>query len=240
MRLRVAILMAFVFVLAAPAAHAGTVSLQHAESCECDEEGGTQQTTYALRWSGDPGEANNATVSFANGVLHLADTTATVNPGTGCVSAGPNEATCAAPVTCASGNDITCSFLFELTLDGSDGDDVLSAGAMPGSGAVAGLDTQSVTLELDGGNGNDTLNGSDQDDVMKGGAGSDTLLGNAGADVIAGDGLPVGADGESPPDAPAAPDLIDGGADNDTLSYANRAEPVFVDLRASGPAGEAG
>ena len=115
-------------LVVAPAAHAGTVTLTTTQSCECDEFGGVQQDVYELRWSGDPGEANTATVSWSADAFHLTDTTAPVTPGPGCVASGLGEATCRAPAACQAIYPYDCAYEFNVILDGGDGDDVLGAG----------------------------------------------------------------------------------------------------------------
>lgn len=89
-----------------------------------------------------------------------------------------------------------------LTLNGDDGNDVLSA---------AGARLGNVVLSLNGGNGFDTIagtadgdsiNGGDGDDSIDGGTGNDTLTGGLGDDALNGDG---------------GDDSIDGGEGNDTL-----------------------
>lgn len=80
-----------------------------------------------------------------------------------------------------------------LDVNGHGGNDVMIA-----SSGLAGL----ISLDLDGGEGNDLLIGGDGADVLRGGAGNDTLLSNRGNDILlAGDGN----------------DFMNGGADTDFL-----------------------
>ena len=65
-----------------------------------------------------------------------------------------------------------------LDVNGQGGSDVMVGGV-----GLNGL----VTLDLDGGEGNDLLIGGDSSDVLRGGAGSDTLLGGQGDDVVLGE-----------------------------------------------------
>jgi hypothetical protein len=235
------VLVALSFLTIAPAARAGTVSLTTTEHCECDYElGGTQYTTYELRWTGGPGEANTATVNWSRGAFHLRDATAPLTAGKGCTATGSGEASCTAPTDCvanAAGED--CVWVFDVRFDGADGDDTLAAGPLTAVIAAAQANQQQIRVELDGGHGNDTLNGSFEDDILRGGGGADTLRGGAGADVLAGDGVPSAPTGRLQPDAPPADDVIDGGPGVDTVSYAGRSEPVTVDL-AAGSGGGAG
>src|SRR5439155_24402332 len=68
--------------------------------------------------------------------------------------------------------------VLNLTLNGSDGNDVINAGATLASAPTA--------MSLNGNGGNDTLIGGGDDDTMDGGAGDDTFIGNGGTDAIGG------------------------------------------------------
>jgi hypothetical protein len=87
-----------------------------------------------------------------------------------------------------------------------------------------------VHLRADGGPGDDVLVGGAIGDELDGGGGLDDLQGGPGADTL--------TDG----DTSAAPDSdrLDGGDGTDTVSYANRTQPVFVALSYSRDAGERG
>lgn len=67
-------------------------------------------------------------------------------------------------------------------------------------------------LDLEGGNGEDTLTGEAGDDTISGGNGKDELFGLAGNDIISGDN---------------GPDLLNGGLGNDTLTGGNGPD-IFV------------
>ena len=87
----------------------------------------------------------------------------------------------------------------------NDGDDVAS-------GAI-GLAALGISLDLDGGTGNDLLIGGDGVDTLRGGSGNDTLIGSRGNDVKLGeDGndLLIWNNGDGS-------DLMEGGADDDTV-----------------------
>ncbi len=91
-----------------------------------------------------------------------------------------------------------------LDVNGQGGSDVII-----GSVGLNGL----ISLDLDGGEGNDLLIGGDGVDVLRGGAGNDTLLGNRGNDVVLGqDGndLLIVNNGDGS-------DFLEGGADIDTV-----------------------
>ncbi len=80
----------------------------------------------------------------------------------------------------------------DLDVNGQGGNDMVE-----GSVGLMGL----IALDLDGGEGNDTLSGGDGDDTLRGGAGNDTLSGGLGDDIL------LGEDGA---------DICDGGSGNDT------------------------
>ena len=67
-------------------------------------------------------------------------------------------------------------------------------------------ETLDEPLDLDGGNGKDTLIGGNNDDTLDGGNGRDLLSGNGGNDIL------TGGNGK---------DILDGGAGNDTLTGDN-------------------
>ncbi|MGQ0799803.1 MAG: CHRD domain-containing protein [Pseudomarimonas sp.] len=66
-----------------------------------------------------------------------------------------------------------------LEVNGNGGDDIINAVALP-----AGL----ISLELQGGDGLDTITGSAGNDSLRGGPGNDTLVGFLGADQVLGEG----------------------------------------------------
>ena len=91
-----------------------------------------------------------------------------------------------------------------LDVNGQGGDDVIA-----GSVGLNGL----ISLDLDGGEGNDLLIGGDGVDTLRGGAGNDTLIGGKGNDVQLGergDDLFVWNNGDGS-------DLMEGGDDRDTV-----------------------
>ncbi len=120
------------------------------------------------------------------------------------------------------------------------GDDTVDAGA--GNDTVyggAGDDT------IDGGAGNDTLYGDGDDDTISGGAGNDTIFGNDGDDEIeGGDGNNIAFGGAGSGDInmgdgddfigtsgdDGSDDDYDGGAGNDTVSFATDVEGVTVNM----------
>ena len=94
----------------------------------------------------------------------------------------------------------------KLDVNGQGGDDTFTAGPL-------GLAVTGVALDVDGGDGNDTITGGDGADVLSGGAGNDTITGFKGNDTVSGgDGNDVliwnNGDGS---------DAMDGGAGSDTV-----------------------
>lgn len=91
-----------------------------------------------------------------------------------------------------------------LDVNGQGGSDVII-----GAVGLANL----ISLDFDGGEGNDLLIGGDGIDVLRGGAGNDTMLGNRGNDIVlgeAGDDLLILNDGDGS-------DFLEGGDGDDTL-----------------------
>jgi uncharacterized delta-60 repeat protein len=89
------------------------------------------------------------------------------------------------------------------TITGTKGADTINGGA--GNDVLAGFTGNDT---LNGGAGNDTVDGGDGNDLIVGGAGPDSLQGGAGADTFRVTGTELTGD------------VIDGGADNDTLQFA--------------------
>ena len=90
-----------------------------------------------------------------------------------------------------------------LDVNGQGGSDVII-----GAVGLNGL----ISLDFDGGEGNDLLIGGDGADVLRGGAGNDTLLGNRGNDIVLGqngDDLLIVNNGDGS-------DFLEGGDGNDT------------------------
>jgi Ca2+-binding RTX toxin-like protein len=89
--------------------------------------------------------------------------------------------------------------------------------------------TSLLTIEVNAGGGNDTINGSEFGEVLYGGGGNDTIIGNGGSDVIRGgagnDVIRAGTGNDQVYGGPgndklfggAGDDKLFGGAGNDTL-----------------------
>jgi Ca2+-binding RTX toxin-like protein len=120
--------------------------------------------------------------------------------------------------------DITRQSVRNVTLDGADGNDVVSGGGGAGTG-----EPQEFAITLQGGAG---------DDALSGGRGNDTLSGGVGIDdEHAGDGDDTFNEGAEPNGA----DSLDGGAGTDEVNYENRTVSIAVsldDVADDGAAGE--
>jgi Ca2+-binding RTX toxin-like protein len=145
--------------LAAPAAHAGTITAS-----------GSTVTYRAAA-----GEANRITVTGSTGSVTVRDAGASV---TGCTAVTANEARCDgafrhASLSIGDGADRARVTGIAATITGGAGADSLTGGARD--------DT------LTGSAGNDVLAGGAGEDLLLGDAGNDRLLGGAGRDELDGD-----------------------------------------------------
>ena len=98
-----------------------------------------------------------------------------------------------------------------LSLNGDDGNDILSA---------AGAQLGNVVLTLNGGNGADTITGTAHGDSINGGDGNDSLNGDMGNDTLTGglgDDVLNGNDGNDSIDGGEGNDTLNGGAGNDLI-----------------------
>jgi len=104
---------------------------------------------------------------------------------------------------------------FTYTHDGSETDSDSFAYTL--DDGAGGTDTATVNLtvnlELDGGNGKDTLIGGLGADILDGGNGKDTLIGGLGADIL------DGGNGKDTLIGGLGADILDGGNGKDTLVY---------------------
>ena len=145
-------------------------------------------TTTATRFgndiaiTGDDGSNVISVNNVGNFIMYEDTSGANIVAGAGCFQENPSL------INCGVGG-----FGLKATIRLGGGDDIYDD-------RLARTDWPVV--DLDGGDGNDTINGSYGSDVLRGGAGNDILRGIAGDDQI--DGGPGG-------------DTIHGGADNDTV-----------------------
>jgi Ca2+-binding RTX toxin-like protein len=112
-----------------------------------------------------------------------------------------------------------------------EGDTLFSVENIEGGAGDDTLNGDDGPNRLVGGPGNDVLGGRGGDDYLDGWAGADDLRGGAGDDLLAPDGI-----GTTSPEP--ASDVVDGGTDEDTLSYDGRATGIVVDLSDTKPDGE--
>ena len=89
-----------------------------------------------------------------------------------------------------------------ILANGQNGDDTITA-----AGAMLGV----ANLQIDGGNGNDTLTGSAGSETLRGSAVDDSLSGDDGDDTL------VGGDGQDALNGDAGMDILQGNFGNDTL-----------------------
>ncbi len=106
----------------------------------------------------------------------------------------------------------------------AEGDVIVDAENVMGSGYGDMLRGDAGANRLDGGDGDDALRGGGGDDVLDGGADSDRLFGGAGKDEL------WGKDGDDWLDGGAGADRLFGGAGVDTVSYSGSDGAVTVDL----------
>ena len=157
-RLCAAILAATLALALAPAAHAGTVALEH-------RAGGVEELVYNAK----PGERNQLLAAYDSGARAWTVTDPVgVSPGRGCVlpdTANPTRAYCA----------VTSPGTGLATLRVGDGNDLA---------VLTGTGTRGVLV---GGPGNDLLQGASGDDVFPQGAGrdgADKIVGGLGDDLV--------------------------------------------------------
>lgn len=255
-RLTVAAIGALVGVLGgADAASAGTVSLVTKTIPRVGE-------VSTLSFADAAGEPNDISVKVTRSAVQVTDRAVAPVPATGC-SSEADLATVTCPV-------VTDHPSLLLDLRGGGGDDALTLLAPDRPAVIdvvaaflsggAGNDTLSATSRespsvvlraiLNGDDGDDRLVGGSTEDSLAGGAGRDTLLGGGADDQLDGDGqgrtaaqfdsLLLGREYEKPAPAPPADDTLDGGAGVDTVTYADRTQPLRVDLADGAPDGSPG
>jgi Ca2+-binding RTX toxin-like protein len=198
---------------------------------------GTQQVTYA----GSPGETNYLMVTVtADGANYVF----TESLGGVTITDGDGAGGCAVDPVATNIARCPAAAVKRLSISGGDQDDWLCLA--PTDPACAQRVTGPMLTEvappngtvLNGDDGHDIIEGSSADDQLNGGTGADRLIGNAGNDVF--DTGHGGYDpnsepcqtGSQPFDPPLCQDETDGGSGIDTLTYANRPYPVYIDGRA--------
>jgi len=166
---------------------------------------------------GGRGETNRLSVAQGGaGEFLVTDAGAALTAGPGCALSGPQL------VACPTSTPRLAAFVFA----GDRGDSV----------------TSSVTVNIDGGRGNDRLEGSELADALYGGRGRDVVRGNGGDDALRDGRLPhplppeqdegrffLTLAGPAIP-VPAERDVFRGGAGTDTVGYEGRRRGVRADL----------
>ena len=156
----------------------------------------------AIVYEAGPGEANDVVVTQEAGNIVLTDTgagvTLTDTDGAGGCEVAGTVATC-------PGAEV-----YWVDVDVADGDDEISVdGAIP------------VILDLDGGDGDDTVSGGVYADYVYGGAGDDLISGGGGDDFLddgAGDDKVDAGDGADRFYGRAGDDVFNGGPGNDVFN----------------------
>jgi Ca2+-binding RTX toxin-like protein len=166
-------------------------------------------------------EANQIRVSYDAGtdVYLVADAASMLTPSGTCVMVDEHSATCPG------------AGIKTISVQTGDRDDTiaLDAATIPGT----------ITENLDGGSGNDTVTGADTPGTLSGGSGDDSVSGrgtlNAGSgnDVLTGSPLADnlrGSSGRDTLDGGFGADDISGGGNTDTLVYPARVNGVNVTI----------
>jgi hypothetical protein len=180
----------------------------------------TSKKAYGLdarfTYTAAPGETNQLKVTIDDPPTKVGDFTKNVTTITdpGATFTAPDPVTLPKYMTCANSDThtVVCkgrSFPRDIRAELGDGDD---------SELVSGdFTTATPDVRASGGPGNDKLDGIGFD-RLDGGPGTDVVRGGDLDDVIV--------------DADAEPDDLDGGDDDDTLSFAGSDDPVVADLNA--------
>ena len=168
-------------------------------------------------------EANQITVAYDAGadLYRITDAASALTPSGSCVAIDPNTATCP-----GAGID-------RISVETGDRDDTitLDAATIPGT----------VTEDLDGGSGNDTIHGADTSGTLTGGSGNDSLSGRGNLNGGTGNDLLTGSpfaddlrasSGKDTLDGGFGADDISGGSNTDTLIYPGRANGINVTIGA--------
>jgi Ca2+-binding RTX toxin-like protein len=184
------------------------------------------QTDYTIVFNGSPGEANTVTLGVVGqlgdpATYSITDATAPLTAGPGCTGGGTagSTATCQVPASSSScvghpcSPSPTISIAFEVDL--GDSADVLDSTAIPARDAGTG----SFALSSSGGPGADRITDGPQSASFAPGPGADTVKAGDGYDTI------IASDGTVDEG-----DVYDGGAGEDTVTYAAATYPVTASL----------
>jgi Ca2+-binding RTX toxin-like protein len=205
--------------------------------------GGSPRADYVA----DFGETNLVTVTYNgatnsytftdSGVAVIIDGDGSTPGGCSINPANPHQATCPSP-DAAGSNDAN----FELGILLRDKNDTLNINAPTDADAYisAGAGDDVVTSTGDsrdtvlGGDGNDLLSSGSNVDAVEAGDGNDTI--HAG---LANDNIQAGP-GNDTIDGGLGSDDISAGDGKDTLTYADRTNPILVDMNPDAPSGLVG
>jgi Ca2+-binding RTX toxin-like protein len=179
--------------------------------------GDLQRVTYMAA----PGETNFLTVAQQGADYVFTDSGSVV------ITAAAGVNPCIVDPVSTNVARCNAAAIRRIAIDGGDGSDWIRMQVAPPDGTVLG-----------GGPGHDIIEGGDGSDRLFGNSGADRLIGNAGDDIF--DTGFGGYDPNSPActfelppfDPPLCQDETDGGPGLDTLTYANRPYPVYIDGRA--------
>ncbi|MGE5636251.1 MAG: hypothetical protein ACM3UV_04825 [Nocardioidaceae bacterium] len=190
------------------------------------------------------GEANTVTIEVGRSETTVTDSTAPLAAGAGCRSLDAHSARCA-ETRLAPAPDYSYSTASVAAELGDRDDTVRAAFPAPGPGSLGSMAASDVRLIVDGGAGGDVLDasralsggpamelsGGPGRDTLIGGPRHEWLLGGPDADVLRAGGGNDDLSGDGPwRRGQRGGDLLDGGAGNDVVSYAERLAPVVVDL----------
>jgi Ca2+-binding RTX toxin-like protein len=170
----------------------------------------------AVHYVADPGETNDVTITESGFEFTIGDPGATISVGPGCMSVSPSEATC------------SLDFDVHVEVRLGDGNDALSLmdNSEEGYGAYFGAGGNDTIIGFGDPFSSEHLSGGPGNDILRGRGGEDTLDGGPGADIMSG-----GTSKE--------PNFFGFFPHNDTVTYANRSDPVFADADGVADDGEA-
>jgi len=180
-------------------------------------------------YTGAPGETNFLTVTQVGGDYVFTEA------GSVTVTDGDGAAGCFVDPIATNVGHCPSTGVQRIQVGAGDGSDWIRVQVVPPEGTI-----------LAGGDGHDIIEGSNGPDTLLGDSGADRLIGNAGDDTFdtGQGGYDLNSDecqiGIPPFDPPLCQDETDGGAGFDTLTYASRDYPVYVDSRAQSQSSYAG
>lgn len=257
-------------LILAPAASAATVTMRD----EVERDGGQTYVYGAIAFTAAAGEANAVELAYDERDVVIRDASAPLSGDARCTNVDAHTVRCSG-ATLDGINELRVELGDQadrastpadrgpahIVLRGGAGDDVLDGlwATLEGGDGNDLLTGGAGTEHLDGGPGDDTLEGHGEYDYLDGGTGDDTLRGGDGHDLlfgggVVGDGAQAGADrldggpgNDSLDDQDGlgggaiGPDTLTGGEGRDVVfSYVLRRDPVTVDLTRPYGQGQAG